>query len=150
MFTWVRRSLCSGVSFAPNYGCAVLARSLMAGEIAHTVNHLIMFWLQLLYATINQTQTAVRPKDNCFMDNVDVSPTAPLKSGFKTSEGIITLVLQVVAMLDLTGTLGTELPTDQAELIAFAIRHGILGVMALVSLFRYTGSRTMLKARMLA
>ena len=30
MFTWVRRSLCSGVSFAPNYGCAVLARSLMA------------------------------------------------------------------------------------------------------------------------
>jgi hypothetical protein len=84
------------------------------------------------------------------MDNVDVSPTSPLKSGFKTSEGIITLVLQVVAMLDLTGTLGTELPTDQAELIAFAIRHGILGVMALVSLFRYTGSRTMLKARMLA
>lgn len=84
------------------------------------------------------------------MDDVTLVQTSQLKSGFKTSEGIITLVLQVVAMLDLTGILGTDLPTDQAELVAFAIRHGILGVMALVSLFRYTGSRTALKARMLA
>lgn len=72
-----------------------------------------------------------------------------LKSGFKTSEGLITLILQVVAMLDLTGLLGTELPTDQAELIAVIVRHAILGVMALVALFRYTGSRTALKSRML-